>query len=140
MLRPTRALVGLVVAAALTACGDDGDDDAQPVETGHDELPAAGGATGEPVDCSGVEGASVTVEIPDFEFSPTPVEVSACDEVVWSNTHTQPHTSTSNGDVSWSTGNIAVDGQGDPVLFDTPGSYAYMCALHPFMKGTVEVS
>ena len=85
-------------------------------------------------------GTTVTVEIPEFAFSPTPVQVKACDSVVWENTHTQAHTSTGKGDKAWSTGNIADGATSDPVLFDQTGSFAYICALHPFMKGTVEVS
>jgi plastocyanin len=82
----------------------------------------------------------VTVEIPDFEFSPTPVEVAACDQVVWSNVHSQAHTATGNGAFSFSTGNIAADGESEPIVFDATGSFTYICALHPFMTGTVEVS
>lgn len=59
---------------------------------------------------------------------------------MWSNTHNQAHTSTGNGDFSWSTGNLAAETEGDPIVFATPGEFTYMCAFHPFMKGTVEVS
>jgi len=66
--------------------------------------------------------------------------VNACDEIVWSNTHDQAHTSTRSGDLGWSTDNIAAGAQSEPIVFDTPGELTYMCALHPFMTGTVEVS
>jgi plastocyanin len=122
---------------SLGACG--GDDDgaaATPTTPAGDEVV---GANGEPVDCDQSDQV-VTVEIGDFEFLPTPVQVDLCDAVVWSNVHSQPHTSTGNGDVSWSTGNIAAAADSDPIVFDTPGEFAYMCALHPFMKGVVEVT
>jgi len=130
------ALAGL---GLLAACSDDTDDDTA-TDTTEASVPDEAVGTSEPADCDGVEGTTVTVEIPDFEFSPTPVEVSACDEVVWSNAHTQAHTATGNGAFSFSTGNIAADDESEPVVFDATGSFTYICALHPFMMGTVEVS
>lgn len=132
------ALVGLV---GLGACSDD-DDDAAPADTtmADSTTSTEGGPAGEAVDCAGTPGGTVTVEIPDFEFAPDPVQVDACDALVWSNTHDQAHTSTGNGDFSWSTGNIAAGSEGEPIVFDAAGEFTYMCALHPFMKGTVEVS
>jgi plastocyanin len=137
MLRPTRVLTASLAFAALAglaACGDD--TDASSPDTTEAAADTGGEAT---ADCT-TPGETVTVAIPEFTFDPDPVEVTACDEVVWSNTHSQAHTSTGNGDQAWSTGNIQPDGSSDPVPFDTPGSYPYTCALHPFMKGTVEVS
>jgi plastocyanin len=114
------ALLGLL---GLTGCGDtDSSDD-------------AGGAA-----CGADAGTTVTVKIPEFEFSPQPVEIESCDSVVWENAHDQAHTSTGKGDQSWSTGNIAPGSTSEPVRFESPGSFAYICALHPFMEGTVEVS
>lgn len=142
MLPPKRLLaIALALSTvALTACGDDDDDGGGPApEVAAPEDTVAAGATGEPVDCA-TPGETVTVDIGDFEFLPERVQVAACDEIVWNNTHTQPHTSTGNGDASWSTGNIAAAVESDPIAFDTPGEFAYMCALHPFMKGVVEVS
>ncbi|MGH9275553.1 MAG: plastocyanin/azurin family copper-binding protein [Acidimicrobiales bacterium] len=128
MRRPTRALTLLGLAAigmaSLAGCGD----------TTADE-PTAG-----PADCAAGAGETVTVEIPEFMFEPTPVDIEACDSVVWKNTHDQAHTSTGKGDKAWSTGNIAAGSESDPVLFEEPGSFAYICALHPFMEGTVEVA
>jgi plastocyanin len=140
-LRPLRqAGVALMALALLGACGsDDGASDATTTTTASTDG-AATGASRSAVDCSGADGATVTVEIGDFEFLPDPVSVSACDEIVWRNVHDQAHTSTGSGEVTWSTGNIAPGADADPIVFDTPGEHAYMCALHPFMKGVVEVS
>lgn len=124
MRRPTRPLLTLAVAAlglTLAGCGDTTDD--EPIATG----------------CSGPGGATATVEIPDFEFSPTPVRIDVCDAVVWENTHDQAHTSTGQGDASWTTGNLAAGARSEPVRFEEAGTFSYLCALHPFMEGTVEV-
>ena len=124
--RTLRTAPLVVLAIALSACGGD------------DPTPVDGAA--ESVDCSTTEGATITVEIPDFRFEPGSVDVSACDEIVWSNTHDQAHTSTGNGDQAWSTGNVQPGSESAPVPFETTGTFTYICALHPFMKGTVQVS
>jgi plastocyanin len=142
MINPTRTLLAglaLLGLLGLSACGDTTDDSAGESPT---ETTASGGegAAGEPVDCADAPGETVTVEIGDFVFEPATVTVGACDEIVWSNVHNQAHTSTGNGDVSWSTGNLAPGAEADPIAFDTPGTFSYICALHPFMEGTVEVT
>lgn len=88
--------------------------------------------------CTG--GETVTVEIPEFAFAPDPVQISACDAVVWLNAHDQAHTSTGTGSQTWTTGDLAPGARSEPVRFESTGSFAYQCALHPFMQGTVEVS
>jgi plastocyanin len=80
------------------------------------------------------------VEIGDFRFDPTPVEVDRCDEVVWRNVHDQPHTSTGNATQRWNTGNLAPGATSGPIRFEDAGEHTYICALHPFMEGTVLVS
>lgn len=121
----SRLLATALLAATLTlaACGDTSE-------------PADAEAA---VDCSS-GGETVTVEIPEFAFAPDPVEIRACDAVVWTNTHSQPHTSTGDGEQTWTTGNIAPGESGEPVPFEDTGTFTYLCALHPFMQGTVEVS
>ena len=121
----------LLVAAPLAACGDD-DEPAADAPTEGTSAPAEDEPAG--------EAATTTVAIGDFVFDPTPVEVAVGDSVVWENTHSQAHTATGNGDLDWNTGNVAPGDTSEPVTFDEPGTYTYICALHPFMEGTVEVS
>jgi plastocyanin len=117
-----------LIAAALFALGFLG-------ACGDDDPPAAAAASE-----STSESTTVTVETGDFVFDPTPVEVHVGDSVRWENTHTQAHTSTGNGDQDWNTANIDPGATSDPVQFDEEGTFTYVCALHPFMEGTVEVS
>ena len=127
------AFAAAAAVLALSACGDTSEpaDDAEGAEEAGS--PSADG-------CADGAGETVTVDIPEFAFEPEPVTVSACDEVVWSNSHDQPHTSTGKGDQAWSTGNIAPGESSEPVRFEAAGTFSYICALHPFMTGTVEVS
>ena len=124
--RHRRPLLAVVVATALGlgACGETSGDD-------------GAGAT-EP--CGAEDGTTVVVEIPDFTFQPDPVTVDRCDDVVWLNAHDQAHTSTGDGEQRWSTGNLAPGDRSEPVSFEEAGAHTYLCALHPFMTGTVEVT
>ena len=73
----------------------------------------------------------------DMAFRPLRMEVAAGTTVVWTNSDAMVHTVTSD-DGRWSSGAI------DPGAtwrrrFDRPGTYAFHCTPHPFMKGVVVV-
>lgn len=141
-MRKQAVLIGaLLLTTGLAACSDDSEDsggDAAPTsEAGSDTTAApAEGTDGE----APADGEAVTVEIGDFVYDPTPVEITAGQSIVWENVHNQAHTATGQGDQDFDTANIAPGESSDPVVFDEAGSFTYICALHPFMEGTVEVS
>ena len=73
---------------------------------------------------------------------PERVEVDAGTSVVWQNRDSAPHTATAADDAERAAFDTKVvkEGQGStPVTFGKPGTYAYICDLHPFMKGAVVV-
>lgn len=78
------------------------------------------------------------VTISDGRFSPQIIAVKAGDTVVWVNKDAVSHTSKSDAALIWDSGNIA-PGQKFSRVFKAPGSYAYSCAIHSGMKGTVVV-
>ena len=72
---------------------------------------------------------------------PESVQIDAGTEVTWTNEDSAPHTATADDDArreSFDTKVLKQDASG-AVTFDEPGTYAYICDLHPFMKGTVVV-
>jgi plastocyanin len=81
--------------------------------------------------------AEVIVIIEGFRFVPDAVSVSAGDTVRWTNNDSADHTSTSDGP-GWDSGPI-VPGTSFRHEFTSPGTFAYHCALHPSMTGTVTV-
>jgi plastocyanin len=107
------ALAGLI-ALVLSACG-----------TGDASTPATTAETDGP-----------TVVIEDMAFAPETLTVEAGDTVTW----------------TWKDGAISHDVAGDDFRsevmsertfrhrFDEPGTYDYVCTLHPNMTGTIEVS
>jgi LPXTG-motif cell wall-anchored protein len=81
--------------------------------------------------------ASGSVTIKDFDFSPATITVDVGDTVTWTNAGPSAHTATAN-DGSFDTGLLS-KGQSGSETFSTPGTIAYICTPHPFMKGTVVV-
>lgn len=106
-------LAGLL-ALALSACGT------------NEASTAAAGAD--------VEGPTVSIE--NMSYTPDALTVEAGDTVTW----------------VWNDGTIAHDVAGDGFQsevisegtfshrFDEPGTYEYICTLHPNMTGTIEVT
>jgi plastocyanin len=70
-------------------------------------------------------------------FSPGNLEVAAGSTVTWTNTDSVSHTSTSNAS-GWDSGIIA-PGRQFSFTYQTAGTFAYHCAIHPGMTGTVTV-
>jgi len=82
---------------------------------------------------------SKSVTIKNFEFGPKSVTVTKGDTVTWTNQDSAPHTATkATGSGTFDTGNLK-KGQSGSHKFDQTGSFAYICAIHPNMKGTVVV-
>lgn len=130
-------ITALAIVMVVAACGDGSDStDAAGGDAGTTSSGVSAGGT-----CSPGSGKTVTVEIPEFKYNPTPVKVERCDSVVWKNTHNQAHTSTGEGSMNWSTGSIAPGmSAAEPIQFANAGTFTYICALHPFMKGEVTVA
>ncbi|TMC62980.1 MAG: hypothetical protein E6J16_10505 [Chloroflexota bacterium] len=72
-------------------------------------------------------------------FSPKPIQVTVGSTVTWTNATAPVHTATSDSG-AWDTGNIAPGATSSAVSFPTAGTFAYHCAIHPSMTGSVVVS
>jgi plastocyanin len=84
----------------------------------------------------------IPVSIVDFAFSPDTVRLNPGDSVIWTNTGTSTHTSTSgvNGvwDSLWDSGDL-VHGATFVRGFPIDGTFHYFCRHHGSMKGVVVV-
>jgi plastocyanin len=114
-LAAAAAVVGLLV---FGACGGDDDD-----------TPGDAGAAG---------GGGDAVAITDFNYEPADLEVEAGTTVTFTNEDGFAHTVTAK-DKSFDSGNLD-EGATFEHTFDEPGTYAYLCAIHNSMTGTVTVS
>lgn len=74
----------------------------------------------------------------DFAFTPSSLDVVAGTTVTWLNDGAALHTVTAS-DGSWDSGLIPAGGTFSR-RFGTPGTYPYLCFLHPSMTGVVRVS
>ncbi len=83
------------------------------------------------------DASQVTVEISDFDFFPRDLTVQQGSIVTWVNGDAVPHDATDEaGD--WGTGTITL-GESATLTFDSPGTYQYLCTIHPNMKATLKV-
>lgn len=81
--------------------------------------------------------ADPAVTIADFHFTPPSTTVHVGDTITWTNDGPSSHTATAK-DGSFSTGTLS-KGQSASHTFTKPGTYAYICTIHPFMHGTITV-
>ena len=89
-------------------------------------------------------GPSSSVTIPagaevlgNRAYAPDDVTVTVGATVTWTNSDRVAHTSTADAG-AWNSGTVAPGGQFSRV-FDTTGTFAYHCTIHPGMVGTVVV-
>lgn len=125
---PSARSIRLPLAAAcagsllLAACGSSGS--SSPTTT----APASMGG----------DGAAATVKIADFKYGPAEVTVKTGGRVTFANSDSASHTATADRGGGFDTGSLA-KGASKGVVFAKAGTYAYHCAFHPFMHGTVTV-
>ncbi len=81
--------------------------------------------------------ATASVSMANLAFSPTSLTVARGTTVVWTNNDATTHTVTSDTGL-FGSGNIAPGGTFS-YTFNSAGTYAYHCALHANMTGTVVV-
>jgi plastocyanin len=110
------AVIALGAILALTGGGDDDDAIAAPTI---------------------VNDLDFTIEIPDFEFDPPNVSVPAGANITFQNTHAARHNAMAR-DESWKTEDLD-RGESDTLTFDAPGSWEYICSIHPYMEGVLTV-
>ena len=83
-------------------------------------------------------GSGTAISIKNFQFSPDPIKVKAGAEITVTNDDGTAHTLTAD-DKSFETGNLD-GGAKQRITVDKPGKYAYHCAIHNYMTGTIEAT
>jgi plastocyanin len=78
------------------------------------------------------------VNISGFSFGPGTLSVKKGQNINWTNGDDSPH-QVSVASKSLKTA-VLLKGQSAQLKLDEPGSYEYACALHPAMKGKIEVT
>ncbi len=82
-------------------------------------------------------GAAATVTMRDHRFSPGNLIVPRGAVVTWTNEDRAQHDASAEDD-AWETKRLR-KGESEPLTFDEPGIYDYVCTLHPSMKARLTV-
>lgn len=132
MRRSATLFVSSLALLAVAACGGSSSSPSQAASQ-----PAGSPAGSAAAACEEVATGTVTVDIEGNAFSPDPITAAVGEAIQWTNADAVPHTATlDEGDCG--TDNIAT-GASLGLVFNEAGTYAYHCAVHPEMKGTIEV-
>lgn len=78
---------------------------------------------------------SYSISMKNYAFNPAVLNVDAGKTVIWTNNDTASHDISGNGFKS----PVMSNGQTYSFTFNTAGTYDYICALHPYMKGRIIV-
>jgi len=84
------------------------------------------------------KGGAQDVAIAGFAFGPGALKVAAGQKVTWTNGDDTPHQISIVGSAQRSA--LMLKGQSASLQFDAAGNIAYVCGLHPTMKGAIEVT
>jgi amicyanin len=132
-----RTLVAAGCALGLVATGCAGSSEARthPTATGHSSVVAPTA-----VSSSGAIKAVATnsVTIKNFAFNPSTIMVKPGTKVTWTNQDEDAHTVTFQSNLKVASSPLQGD-QSFSYTFQTPGTYSYICSIHPFMHGKVIV-
>jgi plastocyanin len=78
-----------------------------------------------------------SVAITGFAFAPARLTAKIGQTINFTNNDAVAHTATSDSG-AWDSGELAT-GASYSVTLDQAGTYAFHCAVHPFMRGTIVV-
>lgn len=121
--RPVVSLMALVAATALTGCGSSGSSDAG----------SKGGSTKADTAVAGDK-----ISIKDFLYAPMVLKAKVGQDITVTNEDRAPHTITAD-DKSFDSGDLQM-GKSFTFKVAKAGTYTYICTIHQYMKGTLEVS
>ncbi len=79
------------------------------------------------------------VNIQNFAFSPSTMNIAKGDTITWTNDDSVPHTVTSDFGSELDSSSIS-SGQTYTHTFNTAGTFTYHCNFHTTMKATITVS
>ncbi len=129
-------LVG-AAALALTACTAS---PPPPPAAAPPSMPAMSSMAAPPSSPVAANATANSVAIKDFAFAPAATTVKKGTTVTWTNSDQDAHTVTSTGSGGPLRSPTLQTGQSYSYTFTTPGTFEYLCTIHPFMTATVTVT
>ncbi|MFE3545472.1 cupredoxin family copper-binding protein [Nocardia sp. NPDC059177] len=128
-----RVLTGLLVTATLftAGCSGDSDDAGKPTRTPR------------PVNTTTTQTydgpTALTVDVSDMSFSPADATIKVGETVTWEFDDKAPHNVQGIGDKAMGINSPIIKKGEWSYTFTQPGTYRYLCTLHPDMRGTITV-
>lgn len=83
------------------------------------------------------DAQAIQINAKGFMFTPTALTVKAGSTVTWTNRDEEPHTVVS--DVGLFRSGALDTNESFTYRFEKPGTYRYICSIHPQMVGTIVV-
>jgi plastocyanin len=114
----------LLAAMTLAGCGGGGGKD------GNDAKAPPAGAP---------QSGEAAVRIVNFEFKPQKVVVKPGTKATWANDDTTIHDIKDTSPLATPQSRELSKGDTFSITYGQPGSYSYVCGIHPYMTGSVEV-
>lgn len=84
-----------------------------------------------------VHAADIKADIKGMAFNPGTITIAVGDTITFTNRDGAPHTATAK-DGSFTTATLRKN-KSETLSFNTAGTYAFFCKIHPGMKGTIVV-
>ena len=143
------ALVAALFAVGSAVTSQEDDPVAAPTTVAVPVTTVVGAVTTAPVDSGGggdttpvtsvaAAGAAFDIEIAEFAFGPADAVVPVGTTVTWTNNDGRDHTVVAANDAFPESPNLG-DGATYSFTFTEPGTYPYICGIHPQMRGTIVV-
>jgi plastocyanin len=140
------AVSALAAATVLAACGSSGNETTSAGDTSSGSRGGIYGDTGTNAPAGTTAGGGApapaggdgAVDIKGFAFNPADVSVAVGTKVTWTNDDSTKHRVKAN-DGSFDSKDMA-NGDTFEFTFDKAGTFDYICAIHPSMKGTITVT
>ena len=132
------ALLGLILLP-LAACSSGGGSGSTATSSAAAATSAAATSAAAATSSAAVATGGTQITIDNFAFSPAALTVQPGQKVTVLNKDTTTHTLTASDKKAFDTGSVAPGATGSFTAPTAPGSYPYICTIHPFMHGTLTV-
>ncbi|MGY0503357.1 plastocyanin/azurin family copper-binding protein [Nocardia sp. FBN12] len=129
-----RFVAGFVVAAALFSAGCSGDSGNAATTTTRKPRPVATTTAQQHAP------TNLTVEVDVMKYAPADATIKVGETVTWKFSDKVPHNVQGIGDKAMGLNSPIIDKGEWSYTFTQPGTYRYMCTLHPDMRGSITVS
>ena len=126
------AVIAVGIVASVVWANKDATKAAEPSTTSDAASPGTSVA-------SSPAGGDTAISIKDFSFNPVSLSIRVGDSVTWTNADSAAH-SVQSGDGSFDSPDKIATTQAFSFTFTTAGTFTYVCGIHQYMKGTVEVA